>query len=181
MRRASRVEHHDDASVNHDALRAFVDACQVFIGQVDTNPEASAALLRELLMRLLQRARPPRPRLPTPNFRVVRALNYLEDEFADPALDLVATARHVDVTPSYLDRLLKEHTDRTFLQHLRRIRMRHAEGLLLTTAASIKETSYQCGYATVGAFGRDFKRTHGCAPSLWRKITTLVSIERPHR
>jgi two-component system response regulator YesN len=173
MRRARREAHHDPSVTNRDALRAFVDACQIFVGQVDTNAEDSATLLRDLLMRVLRRTHPPRPHAPTTNFRVARVLHYLESDFADSTLDLVSAARQVDVTPSYLDRLLKAHTGLTFLQQLRRIRIRNADRILLTTAASIKETSYHCGYATVSSFGRDFKRTHGCAPRVWREIRTL--------
>ncbi|PYR26655.1 MAG: GlxA family transcriptional regulator, partial [Acidobacteria bacterium] len=81
-----------------------------------------------------------------------------------------------DVTPPHLDRLLKEHTGLTFLQHLRRIRVRHAERLLLTTVSSIKETAYACGYSSPGSFGRDFRRVHGCAPSHWRDLRTAVAL-----
>jgi AraC-like DNA-binding protein len=89
------------------------------------------------------------------------------------AIGLASAAQHVDVTPSHLDRLLKEHTGLPFLQHLRLIRMRHAEGLLLTTTSSIKETAYACGYGGTCSFGRDFKRTHGCAARAWRAMRQL--------
>jgi two-component system, response regulator YesN len=78
------------------------------------------------------------------------------------------------VTPSHLDRLLKRQTGLTYLQHLRGIRMRHAERLLLTTTSSIKETAYACGYAGTGSFGRDFKRTHGCAARVWRAMGRIA-------
>jgi AraC-like DNA-binding protein len=159
--------------VNRDGLRAFVDACQVLVGQVDTTAEESTKMLRDLLIRVLRRVQPSAPNAArTANFRVARALDYLEERFANTALDLASAARYVEVTPSHLDRLLKEHTGIAFLGHLRRIRMQHAEQLLLT-ARSIKETSYLCGYAAVCSFGRDFKRTFGCAPREWREMRTF--------
>jgi len=164
---------HDDSLVNRDGLRAFVDACQVLVGQVDITAEESTKMLRDLLIRVLRHVQPSAPNAPrTANFRVARALDYLEERFANTALDLASAARYVEVTPSHLDRLLKEHTGLTFLGHLRRIRMRHAEQLLLT-ARSVKETSYLCGYAAVCSFGRDFKRTFGCAPREWREMQTF--------
>ena len=163
---------HDEPLVNRDRLRAFVDACQIFVGQVDGDAEEATALLRDLLIRVLRRTSRTRAQAPSTNFRVARALNYLEEQFSSTTLDLESAARHVDVTPSHLDRLLKEHTGLTFLGHLRRIRMRHAEQLLLTPV-SIKETSHRCGYAAVCSFGRDFKRTHGCTPRVWREIWTI--------
>ncbi len=160
---------HDDRLVNRDGLRAFVDACQVLVGQVDTNADESTRMLRDLLIRVLRRIQPSAPHAArSMNFRVTRALDYLEERFSNTALDLASAARYVDVTPSHLDRLLKEHTGLTFLGHLRRIRMRHAEQLLL--ARSVKETSYLCGYNAVCSFGRDFKRTFGCPPRVWRDL-----------
>ena len=108
----------------------------------------------------------------TMNFRVVRAVKYLEDTFADPTIHLASAARHIDVTPPHLDRLLRKHTGLTFLQQRRRIRIRHAERLLLTTMSSIKETAYACGYTSTCSFGRDFRRVHGCAPRDWRDLRT---------
>ena len=159
------------------ALGAFVDACQVLVGQLDGTRDASTALMRLILMRVLRRAGRSSPRHAATNFRVVRVLKYLEDTFADPTIRLASAAQHVDVTPPYLDRLLKEHTGVPFLQQLRRIRVRHAERLLLTKMSSIKETAYACGYASTGSFGRDFRRMHGCAPSEWRDLRTAVTAQ----
>jgi two-component system response regulator YesN len=175
MRSARHEEHIDALSIDREALRAFVDACQVLIGGLDANPDESARLVRELLTCVLQRAPAGSGSLATMNFRVARVLSYLEEAFADSTIHLASAARHVDITPSHLDRLLKEHTGLTFLRQLRRIRMRHAERLLLTTASSIKETGYACGYACTGSFSRDFRRTHGCSPRVWRDMRAAVS------
>jgi AraC-like DNA-binding protein len=153
-------------------MGTIIDALQVLVQCVGTNAE-SAAVVRALLMRLLQRLPEPSLAPRTTNFRVARVLRYLEERFADPALGLAAAAQHVEVTPSHLDRLLKEHTGLPFLQHLRLIRMRHAEALLLTTTSSIKETAYACGYTVTCNFGRDFKRTHGCPARAWRAMRQL--------
>ena len=163
-----------DTTNRRQTLMAFVDACQVVCGCLETNGDQSTALVRELLTRMLQGATPGAGA--SQNFRVARALGYLEETFGDRTIKLASAARHVDVTPSHLDRLLKEHTGLTFLQQLRRIRMRHAERLLLTTTSSIKETAYASGYACPGSFHRDFKRTHGCAPRAWRdRVATVTS------
>jgi AraC-like DNA-binding protein len=161
--------------MHREALRAFVDMFQVLVCRVETSEEL-AELVRPTLMRMLRRVPESSSVQPTKNFRVVRVLSYLEEQFADATICLASAARHVDVTPPHVDRLLKEHTGLTFLQHLRRIRMRHAERLLLMTTSSIKETAYACGYAGTGAFGRDFKRTHGCAAGAWRAMGTLCNV-----
>jgi AraC-like DNA-binding protein len=160
-----------------EALRAFVDACHVLVRQPDgRSDDDTAARIRVTLARVLC-AWAASSHYPAANFRVTRVVQYLEDRFADPTLHLASAAQHVDVTPAHLDRLLKEHTRLTFLQQLRRIRVRHAERLLLTTVSSIKETAYACGYSSIGRFGRDFRRVHGCCPREWRNLRSTVAAQ----
>ena len=170
MQSARHAENVSLASIDRDALTAFVNACQVLVGRLDVKAEQSTVLVRELLMRVLQRTSDGSSA--PANFRVARVLSYLEEVFPDQTIRLASAARHVDVTPSHLDRLLKEHTGLTYLQQLRRIRIRHAERLLLTTTSSIKETAYASGYTCTGSFHRDFRRVHGCPPRAWRDIRT---------
>jgi AraC-like DNA-binding protein len=125
-------------------------------------------LVRSILLRMLSRTANEAAGPPPTNFRVPRAMRYIEERSAESTIRLASVAAAVDVTPSHLDRLLKAHTGLTFLQQLRRIRVRRAEQQLLTTAASIKEIAYACGYTSLGSFGRDFQRVHACAPRAWR-------------
>lgn len=173
MRSAHRATYDHAIFRVREALRAFVDACHVLVGPLDGRTDDATAGIPVIVARVLctwgasfQQT--------TTNFRVARAVHYLEGRFADPTIRLASAARHVDVTPAHLDRLLKEHTRLTFLQQLRRIRVRHAERLLLTTVSSIKETAYACGYRSTGSFGRDFRRVHGCCPSEWRDLRAAV-------
>jgi AraC-like DNA-binding protein len=101
-------------------------------------------------------------------FGIADVLTFLEQRFADPGIRLSSAARRAALSPAYLARLLKASTGLTFLQHLRRFRVRHADQLLLTTRLSIKEIAARCGYNGPGSFDRDFRRVHGCAPSVWR-------------
>lgn len=103
-----------------------------------------------------------------PHFKAVEALTFLQQRFAEPAIRLSVVARHTALSPTHLARLLKSSTGLTFLQHLRRLRVRHAEELLATTMLSIKEVAAACGYPRSGSFTRDFRRVHGCTPSAWR-------------
>lgn len=103
-----------------------------------------------------------------PPFRIADALAQLEQQFTNPSLQLSSIASDVELSPAYLARLLKASTGLTFLQHLRRHRVKHAERLLLTTMMSIKEIGAECGYNSSGSFGRDFRRVHRCTPGTWR-------------
>jgi len=103
-----------------------------------------------------------------PHFKIVEAVTYVRQRFAAPTLRLSDAARHAQLSPTHLARLLKTTTGLTFLQHLRRARIDHAEHLLLTTLLSIKEVAARCGYAASGSFSRDFRRVHTCTPTEWR-------------
>ena len=172
--------------MDRQTLWRFADACQVIAGRMDENPGASTGLIRDLLAttpgtdartqliinglvaRMLERARS-RP-LPAVHFKIVEVLTYLGQHFTDPAFRLPSAARHADLSPTHLARLLKTSTGLTFLQHLRRLRVDHAERLLETTMLSIKEIAGRCGYSGSGGFGRDFRRVHHCTPSAWRAL-----------
>ncbi len=157
-------------------MRSFVDACQILVGHVDTNAPESAAWLREILLRML-RATPHRAAgHASANLRVPRAVRCIEDRFAESTIHLASVAAAVGITPAQLNRLLKAHTGLTFLQQLRCIRIRHADQLLLTTAAGIGEIACACGYTSLARFGRDFQRAHGCAPRVWRAQRTLLDV-----
>ena len=176
MRGAQRFPYDHAVFRVREALRTFVDACHVLVRQPDGRPDDTAARIRVTLARVLC-AWGASSHEPATNFRVARVMQYLEDRFADPTLRLASAAQHVDVTPAHLDRLLKEHTRLTFLQQLRRIRVHHAERLLLTTVSSIKETAYACGYSSTGSFGRDFRRVHGRCPSEWRDLRSAAAAQ----
>ena len=157
-------------------MRSFVDACQILVGHIDTNAPASTAWLREILLRMLRAMPHQAAAYASANFRVPRAVRCIEERFAEASIHLAAVATAVDITPSQLNRLLKQHTGLTFLQQLRRIRMRHADQLLLTTAASIRDIAGACGYTSLARFGRDFQRAHGCAPRVWRAHRALLDV-----
>ena len=140
MRSAHRAPYDHAIFRVRETLRAFVDACHVLVGPLDGRIDDAPAEIPVIVARVLC-AWGASFQQTTTNFRVARTVQYLEGGFADPAMRLASAARHVDVTPAHLDRLLKEHTRLTFLQQLRRIRVRHAERLLLTTVSSIKETA----------------------------------------
>ena len=106
-----------------------------------------------------------------PHFKIVEALTHLRQRFDEPTFHLSDAARHAQLSPTHLARLLKAATGMTFLQHLRRARIDHAEQLLLTTLLSIKEIAGRSGYTASGSFTRDFRRVHACTPTEWRART----------
>ncbi len=88
---------HDQAAFrDREALRSFVDACQVLVGQLGESQDESTALMNQILMRVLRRAEETSSQRATTNFRVARVMRYLEDNFADPTICLASAAQHAE-------------------------------------------------------------------------------------
>lgn len=72
-------------------------------------------------------------------------------------------------TATYINRILKFSTSKTFYELLTDIRIARAKELLGATALSVTEISEQVGYANVQSFIRMFKRKVGATPSQYRQ------------
>lgn len=78
-------------------------------------------------------------------------------------------AAHFFVTETYLCDRFKKQTGESIMSFLRRIRMHHAQILLMTSRLSLREVAFQCGYSDYSYFGRQFKAEVGVTPDLFRK------------
>lgn len=78
-------------------------------------------------------------------------------------------AVHFFVTETYLCDRFKKQTGESIMSFLRRIRMHHAQILLMTSRLSLREVAFQCGYSDYSYFGRQFKAEVGITPDLFRK------------
>lgn len=72
-------------------------------------------------------------------------------------------------TATYINRVLKFSTSKTFYELLTDIRIAKAKELLNTTTLSITEISEQVGYSNVQSFIRMFKRKIGMPPNQYRQ------------
>lgn len=104
--------------------------------------------------------------------KVSAALVFIRETSALSSLTLADAADHVNTTPSHLDHLLKSHTHKTFLQHLRGYRVDAVDCRLLSTTDSIKSIAYSVGYRSLSRFGRDFRRIHSMSAAAWRRVNT---------
>ncbi len=84
------------------------------------------------------------------------------------ALRLSELARGVNLSPSRLRHLFKQHIGQTLAQYLRHIRLQQAKFLLETTHLRVKEVMARVGINDDSHFTRDFKRVFRFAPSKYR-------------
>ena len=100
--------------------------------------------------------------------QVERALRVLDARCTDPHLNLEAVAKHIDLSPFHLSRLLKMHTGEGFIAHLHERRVSAARKLLADPDRSVKEIAASVGYRSVTQLGRHFRRIYGVTPTASR-------------
>ncbi len=112
----------------------------------------------------------------------VRALRpviqYLHTHYAQP-LTRDRLARIAGLSPATFHRLFRKYTHHAPVEYLRRVRIRQAQQLILSTDHSVKEIAVQVGYDDPFVFSRLFKRLCGVSPSEYQQtIHGLGGIER---
>ena len=91
----------------------------------------------------------------------------VEQEFAsDLALDDIA--RRVASSRRQLQRAYSEIGGTTFREHLTRVRMERAAGLLADRGLTVREVARRVGYRQPAQFAKAFRRHLGVAPSDYR-------------
>jgi AraC-like DNA-binding protein len=133
-----------------------------------TGPDLCAAHLRLLLLKIAQRAVPPRSAEPRAMASYQRARCFMEEHFTTlrTAEDV---ARGCHMTPVHLSRVFRRFGRISPYQLLTRLKMNRAVELLLESGLLVKEAAEQLGYANQFQFSRAFKRVYGLAPDHFTK------------
>lgn len=100
--------------------------------------------------------------------RFADIMEYIHDNFSNKlSLDHVANYAHF--SKSYLIRLLKKNTGKTFSTYLNSYRIYRAIDMLENTDKNILEISEECGFGNVAYFIKVFKQNTGITPLKYRK------------
>lgn len=99
---------------------------------------------------------------------VLKAEEYVRDNYSDEKLSLDDICENLGVSNSYFSTIFKKETGKSFVGYLTDYRMDKASHLLLET----KEKSYiiakSVGYSDPNYFSYVFKRKYGVSPSKYR-------------
>lgn len=95
------------------------------------------------------------------------ALRYLTENF-DKEISLDVIAKRANVDKSYLIRLFKKDFGYSPIEYLIKLRMEHANYLILNTNLTINEISRLCGYNTPSFFINQYKKFYGVTPNKQR-------------
>jgi AraC-like DNA-binding protein len=83
-------------------------------------------------------------------------------------LSLRDVANELGITPGHLTTVVRRRTGRTVQEWIIERRMAEARGLLSDTDLSVAEIARRVGISDPGYFSRQFRRTHGTSPRVWR-------------
>jgi AraC-like DNA-binding protein len=92
-------------------------------------------------------------------------LAYINENFCDPGLYITMAATHFNISPSTLQKLVKQCTGQTFLSYVEKLRIDKACGLLSSSFDSITMIARACGFSNTTTFYRSFRRLYGFPPS----------------
>jgi AraC-like DNA-binding protein len=99
--------------------------------------------------------------------RVLKVKNYISKNYMDE-IRLATLADIAGMSPSAFSRFFKLHTGRNLSEYIIDIRLGCATRLLVDTAQSIAEISFNCGFNNLSNFNRIFKKKKNCSPTEFR-------------
>lgn len=88
-------------------------------------------------------------------------------------ITLETAAERFFFNPSYFSTWIKNHTGKTFTEHLLEARMERAAQLLADNRLKIYEVAAECGYTDTKYFCRVFKKHYGLSPERHRQMSLL--------
>jgi AraC-like DNA-binding protein len=97
-----------------------------------------------------------------------KALAYMREHITED-VTREQVARKTGLSSSHFSRLIKEKLRRTFTDLLRQYRVDHAKELLLRTAKSLAEISFESGFSDQSYFTKVFQKHTDLTPSEYRK------------
>jgi AraC-like DNA-binding protein len=100
--------------------------------------------------------------------RVLKVKNYIAKNYMDE-IRLNTLADIAGMSPSAFSRFFKLHTGRNLSEYIIEMRLGYASRMLVDTAKSVAEISFQSGFNNLSNFNRIFKKKKGCSPSEFRE------------
>ncbi len=98
-----------------------------------------------------------------------RAIRYIHDHFADPAISMEMVCEELGISISYMSLLFKKERETTFVKYLTSVRMEKAKEYLKLTGDKIIDIAGKCGYSEVYYFSHSFKKYTGMSPKKYRE------------
>lgn len=99
---------------------------------------------------------------------VSKAVEYVEEHFADEDLTIEIICRYLNVSSAYFSTVFKKETGKTFINYLTEFRMQQAVAMLESGNDKTHVIAEKVGYADPNYFSYVFKKQYGISPSKYR-------------
>jgi len=142
-------------SMVSQALRLLIE-----LARIDPNAERPATR---------QRTNRVAPRDGDSTARMEAYVSELGQHFFE-ATSLDAGASALGLSRRRFTQLFREVAGTSWLSHVRRLRIEHAQRLLRTTPRTVLSVAFECGFDDLSTFYRTFKRETGISPNGWRSV-----------
>ncbi len=97
-----------------------------------------------------------------------KALDYIEENYAQETLSLNSVAGAVNVSANYFSAIFSQAMQVTFIEYVTQKRMEKAKKLLRQTEKHSGDIALEVGYKDPHYFSFVFKKTQGCTPREYR-------------
>lgn len=101
-----------------------------------------------------------------------QVMQYVQENYQNPDLNISITALYFHITPSYLSSLFKEQTGMNLLEYINHTRVERVKELL-KEGKSVVDISEEAGFRSSQALIRVFKKETGITPGQMRKMNEL--------
>ena len=105
----------------------------------------------------------------TATLQMIKAQQYIGDNFADPDLSLNQITDYLAVSTSYFSANFKSYTGNTFVEYLTALRIEKAKQILSMTNKRTYEVASEVGYSDPHYFSSTFKKNTGISPKDYRE------------
>ncbi|MDF2715797.1 MAG: hypothetical protein K0R28_2722 [Paenibacillus sp.] len=102
------------------------------------------------------------------NKAIEKMVAYIEEHYGESEFSLDRLADKFELSPTYISKLFKEHTERNFIDYLIEIRINASKELLADKNRKINDVAEAVGYTNTRSFLRAFKKYTGMTPSEYR-------------
>lgn len=100
--------------------------------------------------------------------KVAEVLDFIRENYADPNMGATLLSEHLDISTSYLSRIVKQTTGVGIVDCIHEVRIKAAKQLLTETDLSVDEIAEKVGFSNRWTLTRSFKRYEGTTPSAYR-------------
>jgi two-component system response regulator YesN len=107
--------------------------------------------------------------LPSKYSRIInQAKEYVTENFCDPDISLISTAKFVSMSPAHFSTIFAQSTGTSFINYLTSMRLNRAKELLENSDMKLSAIAMEIGYNEPNYFSHVFKKIEGITPKEYR-------------